>query len=167
QDFELVIVDDGSSDGTADVIRGLHDERIVYLWQENRGPSEARNAALRAARGRLIAQMSGDDIAEPARLERQIAHHRDHSVIFTHCSFIGEAGNATEAPRLERVMNRPNWTRDATLRHLYLSGNCFLAPSALAARSAFEDVGAYNPVMLQLQDWDRWVRLLLRGYEPR
>jgi hypothetical protein len=88
-------------------------------------------------------------------------------VIFTHCTFIGESGNATEARRLERVMNRPNWTRDATLRHLYLSGNCFLAPSALAARSAFEDVGSYNPVMLQLQDWDMWVRLLLRGYEPR
>ena len=168
RDFELVIVDDGSIDGTAEVIQGLHDERIVYLRQENQGPSEARNTAVRVARGALIAQMSGDDVAEPARLERQLAHHRDrpNSVIFSYCKFIGEDGSAIDDSRWEQVLNRPNWTRDATLRYLYLRGNCFLAPSALATRSAFEAVGPYNPVMLQLQDYDMWVRLFLKGYEP-
>lgn len=168
RDFELVIVDDGSTDGTAEVIRGLHDERIVYLRQENQGPSEARNTALRVARGTLIAQMSGDDVAEPARLERQVAYHRTrpNSVLFSHCTFIGEDGGAINNSHWENLTNRPNWTRDATLRHLYLDGNCFLAPSALATRSAFEAVGPYNAVMLQLQDYDMWVRFLLRGYEP-
>jgi glycosyltransferase involved in cell wall biosynthesis len=168
RDFELVIVDDGSTDGTAEVIRGLHDERIVYLRQENQGPSEARNTALRIARGTLIAQMSGDDVAEPARLERQVAHHRDrpNSVLFSHCTFIGEDGSAIDDPRRKAVLNRSNWTRDETLRYLYLRGNCFLAPSALATRSAFEAVGPYNPVMLQLQDYDMWVRFFLKGYEP-
>ena len=167
-DFELVIVDDGSTDATAEVIRGLRDERIVYLRQENQGPSEARNTALRVARGTLIAQMSGDDVAEPARLERQVACHRDrpNSVIFSHCTFIGDDSRAIDGARWEKLTNRPNWTGDATLRYLYLDGNCFLAPSALAARSAFEAVGPYNPVMLQLQDYDMWVRFLLKGYEP-
>ena len=168
RDFELVIVDDGSTDGTGEVIRGLHDQRIVYLRQENQGPSEARNTALRVARGTLIAQMSGDDVAEPARLDRQLAHHRDrpNSVIFSHCTFIGDDGGAVDDSRWEKLLNRPNWTRDASLRHLYLRGNCFLAPSALATRSAFEAVGPYNPVMLQLQDYDMWVRFLIRGYAP-
>ena len=168
RDFELVIVDDGSHDATGEVVRGLRDERIVYLRQENQGPSEARNAALRIARGELIAQMSGDDIAEPARLERQLARHRDrpNSVVFSHCTFIGEDGGAIDDPGWDKVLNWRNRTRDETLRHLYLSGNCFLAPSALATRTAFEAVGPYNPVMLQLQDYDMWVRFFLRGYEP-
>src|SRR6266568_8026765 len=112
--------------------------------------------------------MSGDDVAEPARLERQLARHRDrpNSVVFSHCTFIGEDGGAIDDPGWDKVLNWPNRTRDETLRHLYLSGNCFLAPSALATRTAFEAVGPYNPVMLQLQDYDMWVRFFLRGYEP-
>src|SRR4029450_2360449 len=142
RDFELVIVDDGSTDGTGEVIRRLHDQRIVYLRQENQGPSEARNTALRVARGTLIAQMSGDDVAEPARLERQIVHHFDqpNAIIFSHCTFIGEDGSVIDDPRGEKLANRPNWARDATLRHLYLAGNCFRARSALATRAAFDAV---------------------------
>jgi glycosyltransferase involved in cell wall biosynthesis len=168
RDFELIIVDDGSTDATGDVIRGVRDDRIVYIRQQNRGPSEARNTALRMARGALVAQMSGDDVAEPTRIERQVAYHGAHpnSVIFTHFVFIGEDGLAINHPRWQHLAHRSNATRDATLRHLYFEGNCFLAPSALTARSAFEAAGPYNPVMLQLQDYDMWVRLLLRGYDP-
>jgi len=87
-------------------------------------------------------------------------------VLFSHCTFIGDDGSVIDDSRWEKLTNRSNWTRDATLRYLYLDGNCFLAPSALATRSAFEVVGPYNPVMLQLQDYDMWVRFLLKGYEP-
>ena len=167
RDFELVIVDDGSTDATGEVIRGFRDERILYLRQENQGPSEARNTALRVARGTLVAQMAGDDVAEPGRLERQLACHRDHprSVVFTQFTFIGDDGRTIDHPS-RHLATRANATRVATLRYLYLEGNCFLAPSALAARTAFEEAGSYSPVMLQVQDYHMWVRLLLRGYEP-
>jgi glycosyltransferase involved in cell wall biosynthesis len=168
RDFELIIVDDGSTDATGEVIRTFRDPRLLYVRQDNQGPSEARNTALAIARGTLIAQMSGDDVAVHTRLERQIAAHnaRPNSVVFSHCTFIDDTGRAIESPRWDPRINRPNWTRQATLRHMFRQGNCFLAPSAVAARSAFETVGAYNPVMLQLQDYDMWVRFLLARYEP-
>jgi glycosyltransferase involved in cell wall biosynthesis len=167
-DFELIVVDDGSTDATGDIIRGFRDPRVLYVRQENEGPSQARNTALRVSRGTLIAQMSGDDVAEPTRLERQVAYHseRPNSVVFTQHTFIGDDGRTIDHPRWTHLATKANWTRDATLRYLYLEGNCFLAPSALAARSAFDAAGPYNPTMLQVQDYDMWVRMLLRGYEP-
>jgi glycosyltransferase involved in cell wall biosynthesis len=168
RDFELIVVDDGSTDATGEIVRSFMDPRILYVRQDNQGPSEARNAALRAARGTVIAQISGDDVAEPTRLEEQLDHLRQHpnSLVFTHFVFIGEDGRPFDHPRWRHLATKANWTREATLRHLYLEGNCFLAPSALASRAAFDAVGPYNAAMLQVQDYDMWVRMLIRGYVP-
>jgi glycosyltransferase involved in cell wall biosynthesis len=166
-DFELLVVDDGSTDRTGEIVRSIRDARIVYVNQENAGPSEARNEALRRARGAIIAQMSGDDVAEPLRLERQLAQHCEspRRVVFTHCTPIDERGHPIASSWLARHINRPNWTPEATLRHLFLIGNCFCAPSAMASRAAFEDVGPYKATLLQSQDYDMWVRFLLKGYD--
>jgi len=164
-DFELVIVDDGSTDDTAVALKSLDDDRIRYIWQHNRGPSEARNTALRAARGQIIAQMSGDDIAEPRRLEMQVLAHAENpnDVIFCNCTLIDWMGRP--------VVDRPSpWarttltTREGFLNCLYLRGNCFAAPTALAAKDVFDKAGEYKAHLLQTQDWDMWIRCLLMGH---
>ncbi len=71
-DFELLIVDDGSSDDTRQVIAQFSDERIRLLAQENKGISAALNAGLLAARGGYIARFDADDICFPQRLSRQV-----------------------------------------------------------------------------------------------
>src|SRR5204862_6259372 len=74
-DFELIVVDDGSMDGTADVVKALarQDARIQLVQQANRGLAGARNSALRAARGEFFALLDSDDLWEPSFLEEQFA----------------------------------------------------------------------------------------------
>ena len=74
--IELVIVNDGSRDNTEKVIKKFNDERIVYIYQENQGPSIAANNAILASRGKYIAIMSGDDVSLPLRIERQLNEYQ-------------------------------------------------------------------------------------------
>src|SRR3989338_7703392 len=72
-DFELFIINDGSTDGTAGIIASFHDPRIVYLKNEsNLGLSRSYNRGIDAARGKYIARMDADDMSIPKRFERQI-----------------------------------------------------------------------------------------------
>src|SRR5262249_13181427 len=70
QDFEIVVVDDGSKDDPKSVCDSFHDPRIRYLRQENRGGGAARNAGIDAARGRFVAFLDSDDEFLPQHLER-------------------------------------------------------------------------------------------------
>ena len=91
--FELLIVDDGSPDGSLDICRAFSDPRIRYLRQENRGLAAARNTGLRHARGEFIAFLDSDDIWEPEKLERHVAHLRSSpgvGVSFCYSVFVDE-----------------------------------------------------------------------------
>src|SRR4030043_1337098 len=73
QDLEVIVVDDGSKDNTAEIVRGITDPRIVFLKHEkNRGVSAARNTGLKAARGKYIAFQDSDDEWLPQKLEKQL-----------------------------------------------------------------------------------------------
>src|SRR5205085_370518 len=72
QDFEIVVVDDGSTDGTSDILRKYSD-RLVCVTGNHRGPAASRNQGLEVARGSLIAFLDADDLWLPHKLERQVA----------------------------------------------------------------------------------------------
>ncbi|MEM7166542.1 MAG: glycosyltransferase [Planctomycetota bacterium] len=92
-DFELLIVDDGSTDNSVQICRGVEDPRIRILSQENRGVAEARNHGIRAARGEFVALLDADDMWVPEKLQQHVEQLRAHSnvgISFSRCMFIDE-----------------------------------------------------------------------------
>jgi len=96
-DLELIIVDDGSGDATQDVCTALagSDQRVRYIYQENKGPNAARNAGVHAAQGRFIAFLDSDDLWEPTKLAKQLdIAETEANVGLVYCdwAYITEAG---------------------------------------------------------------------------
>ena len=91
QNWELIVVDDNSSDGTIETVMSLmaHDERIrLYQNSTNRGAAVSRNLALRNAKGRWIAFLDSDDLWKPTKLERQIEFMEENGYAFSYHEYI-------------------------------------------------------------------------------
>ena len=164
QDFEIVVTDDGSTDGTPDVIAQFADPRIsLERFERNRGISEAMNATTARARGEFVAILNSDDFALPDRLQTQVAFLRAHpeiAAVFGRARCVGEDGEPLDGLDLFAVpFDGGSAPRHAWLRHFFFHGNCLCAPTAMVRRSALE-AGRYDPRLTNLQDLDRWVQLL-------
>lgn len=165
EDFELIVVNDGSTDGTEAIVRSFQDPRLVLITQENAGPSLATNAGVAAARGEYVALMSGDDVCMSTRLEREVAAARSApgSVVFSHVSFIdGENGEIPSPPWADDVFNVPQLSRTEILRRFFETGNFLSAPSALIPRQLLLEAGPMHSCLFQLQDFELWTRLIQR-----
>ncbi|MCJ7743686.1 MAG: glycosyltransferase family 2 protein [Dehalococcoidales bacterium] len=87
-DYEVIVVDDGSTDNTRDAVTGVSD-RVIYVHQENHGPSSARNHGIRLARGKYIAFLDSDDLVLPTKLEKQVAcMEKNPGVFLSHTSYL-------------------------------------------------------------------------------
>lgn len=156
-DFEFVIVDDGSTDRTLDVVRSYAamDTRIVVVEKRNTGLADSLNTGMRMARGEWIARLDADDIALPIRLEKQIAYIDRHpQTVFTGSGFteIDSAGN-----HLRDYLYPAG--RDRCLRRIKKLGSFPPHSSFLYHKAAAEALGGFNPRFRRSQDADLWFRL--------
>jgi glycosyltransferase involved in cell wall biosynthesis len=154
-DFEFIIIDDGSSDGTLPIIENYADPRIrLLINRDHLGLSASLNAGLNAARGEYIARMDADDVCLPERLERQVRFLDRHPrivVLGTGIRLIDEQGRAIQDVRLPADNDLIKWQL------------CFLNPiahpSAMMRRAAVRQAGGYDPGLTHAQDYDLWWRL--------
>jgi glycosyltransferase involved in cell wall biosynthesis len=162
-DFEFLIVDDGSTDDSAEILRGFaaRDARIRLVSRPNTGYLVALNEMLGKARGELIARMDADDIALPDRFERQVAFLRDnpdHLVVGCRVLLIDPEGD----PLCEWNFDQTHEEIDAA--HLDGSrGGVISHPSAMMRCQAVRDLGGYRAEYYTSEDLDLWLRLAERG----
>lgn len=117
KDLEFLIYNDGSSDGTADIVRSYSDPRIVFIdYTSNRGVSLNMNEGIAKARGRYIARMDGDDVAYPERLALQVAYleaHPEVGLCGAAVRYIGASDTVVHLPEANEIIQHTLWLRNA------------------------------------------------------
>lgn len=162
-DFEMIVVDDGSTDGTAAIATASRDPRVRVIRGASQGVSAARNLGLDACRAPLVVFLDADDLLRPEALGRMVAtmaSHPDQVACFGHHVKIGEDGRPLGSAAPERFKQLP--AKD-TLRHL-LCRNVIVNGGALCIRTAAaRRVGGYDPALRFGEDWEFWCRLAALG----
>lgn len=170
QDFELIITDDASEDGTADCIQAWLDRTgfpAQYLRNpRNRGLCANRNRSIAMARGRFICSLSGDDAYEPERIERHVAYFAgrpaDVAAVYSDARMIDAEGLTLHPSFLKyHLGDEPVPEPSAFFERLLLRGNFIPAPATTVRREAFEQVGPYDESMFY-EDFQMWPRMSQR-----
>lgn len=158
-DFEFLILDDGSRDGTAAIIADFaaRDSRIRTILRENRGLVASLNQLLDEARAPLVARMDADDVCLPERFARQVAFltdHPDHGVVGSWSADIDEHGAAYVVDAPEHPVSH-----DAFLTAIDNGWPLLCHPAVMYRRDLVRSVGGYHVAFRHCEDLDLWLRL--------
>lgn len=160
RDFELIVIDDGSTDGSATVLRdyAARDDRVRVIDQPHLGIVAALNRAQRAVRAPLIARMDADDLAHPDRLARQreaLADNPDVAVLGSAVTLIDDQ---------DRVVGQCRYPirPDRVERSLRIGINALAHPAVMMRTAVLAEVGGYDPRFSHSEDFELWLRIARR-----
>ncbi|MGE4123630.1 MAG: glycosyltransferase [Solirubrobacterales bacterium] len=158
-DFELLAIDDGSGDRTAEILReaAARDPRLQVVGQGREGISAALNRGLALAKGELVARIDADDIARPSRFATQLAFLAAHPEVAAVGSDYEEIDAAGRTLRRVSLPAAP-----AEVRAWLPRSNCLAHPAVTMRRAAVLALGGYRRAFGRAQDYDLWLRLLDR-----
>ena len=158
QDFEMVIVDDASTDGTAAILKSYaqQDDRIrVFRNETNQGPVKTMNIGLKQARGEFVAVQDDDDLSLPHRLETEVSLLRAHPQI----AMVGSGGIFVDEEGEELMVSTHEFKNSEEVKQ-YLRERCtFTHSSVMFRKRALEAIGWYDEFFLYSHDYDVYLRL--------
>jgi glycosyltransferase involved in cell wall biosynthesis len=157
-DFEVVVVDDGSTDNTESVVHSFGDQ-VCYVKQQNQGAGAARNHGIKRSRGEYVAFLDADDLWLPGKLGEQIPFlDRDPELglVYSDWSVVPEQGEA-----------QPSYLRNLPAAAGYVFNELvqcgfILTSGTIVRRSCLEDVGFFDETLSIAQDYDLWLRICYR-----
>jgi glycosyltransferase involved in cell wall biosynthesis len=154
-DFELLVVDDCSTDRSASLVRQFADPRIRLVHNDrNRGRSYTRNRGLMLARGEYVAVLDADDVCEPLRLEETVAYLDAHPKV----AAVGSAATIVDSAGRALFVLRPPAASDAVRARLF-TVNCFIHSSVSFRRKLVLAAGGYDEQLQQAEDYELFMRL--------
>ncbi len=158
-DVEVIVVDDGSSDGTAGLVRAVPDERVRVLTQRNAGHAAARNTGIGDARGQFVAVVDADDLWVPQKLERQLEYfRRQPGVGAVHASAV-HVDDSLRPLFIGYCREGENRLLDV----LCFRGLPGVMCTLMVKRELLNELGGFDPSLIILQDWELAIRLARRG----
>ena len=154
-DFEVLIVDDGSSDNIVQWANGLTDDRVKFISQSNEGVSTARNLAISEARGDYIAFLDADDLWDKTKLEKQAQFLDDNptvGLVATWMILTDEQGNPGAEVKID--FEQGNIRKQLIEISLIPCGSI-----PMVRRVCFDNVGVFDPTLRFGEDWEMWTRI--------
>lgn len=154
QDFEIIVVDDGSNDDTRKIIN-RYGEKVKYLYQQQTGVSCARNRGINASTGRFIAFLDADDLWLPTKLEKQMElfHSAENiGMVFTENCLFDSQGVFKKKTGKRRLMNG-NLARNIFL----LSG--VVTPTVMVKKNILDEIGGFEESLMCAEDDNLWIRI--------
>jgi len=154
KNIEVIVVDDGSTDNTKEIVESFNDSRIIYIFQENKGPAIARNTGIKKAQGEYIAFLDSDDLWLKEKLEKQVDFMEKNSeigLLGTGCYEVTDKGKII-GKKIFPIKNK-------ILQKDLIKYNSFIQSSVMIRKEVFDKVGLYDKSFRESEDYELWLRI--------